>query len=81
VRVDATPCSTDIKDTEGNVLVTSYALYRPDGNWSVMLVNRDKNYPHTVRVLFEDSASQRTVSFADPVAQVSLGSEQYVWKD
>ncbi len=75
------PSSTDIKDTEGNVLVTSYAVHRPDGNWSVMLVNRDQNHPHTVRLLFEDSSSQRAASFADLVTQVSFGSEQYVWKD
>jgi hypothetical protein len=37
--------STDIKDSEGNVLVTSYALLRPDGNWSLMLVNRDETTP------------------------------------
>jgi hypothetical protein len=75
------PSSANIKDGEGNVLVTSYAVHRPDGNWSLMLVNRDQTHPHTVRVLFEDSASQRTASFSDPVTQVSFGSEQYVWKD
>src|SRR5205823_316658 len=31
------PSSTNIKDGEGNVLVTSYAVHRPDRNWSVML--------------------------------------------
>ena len=46
-----------------------------------MLVNRDQNQPHTVRVLFEDSSSQRAASFADLVTQVNFGSEQYVWKD
>jgi hypothetical protein len=39
------PSSTEIKDSEGNVLVTSYTLLRPDGNWSLMLVNRDEP-PH-----------------------------------
>ena len=63
------------------MLVTSYAVHRPDGNWSVMLVNRDENQPHTVLVLFQDSLSQRAASFRDPVSQVSFGSEQYVWKD
>src|SRR5208282_1191883 len=75
------PSSTDIKDSEGNVLVTSYAVHRPDANWSLMLVNRDRDHPHTVRVLFEDSGSRRTASFAGPVTEVSFGSEQYVWKD
>jgi hypothetical protein len=75
------PSSTDIQDDERNALVTSYAVHRPDGNWSLLLVNRDETRAHTVRVLFEDSASRRTASFAGPVREVSFGSEQYVWKD
>ena len=75
------PSTTDIKDSEGNVLVTSYAVHRPDGNWSLMLVNRDQNHPHMVRVVFEDSASHRQKFFSGPVTLVSFGSEQYVWKE
>jgi len=73
------PSSTDIKDAEGNLLVTSYAVLRPDGTWSLMLVNRDENNSHPVRVVFEDSKRKRAVSFAGPVTLVSFGSEQYVW--
>jgi hypothetical protein len=75
------PSSVEIKDDEGNLLVTSYALHRPDGNWSLMLVNRDESSPHTVRVAFEDSNSKRTKFFAGPVSVVTFGSEQYVWRD
>ena len=75
------PSSTDIKDSDGNVLVTAYALHRPDGNWSLMLVNRDETNPHKVRVTFEDSRKKRNASFAGPVTLVTFGSEQYVWKN
>ncbi len=75
------PSSTGIKDSEGNALVTSYAVHRPDGNWSLMLVNRDETNPHTVRVVFEDSKSKRSGPFSGPVTLVTFGSEQYVWKD
>jgi hypothetical protein len=75
------PSSSGIKDSEGNVLVTSYALHRPDGNWSVMLVNRDEANPHTVRVVLEDSESKRKASFSGPVSMITFGSEQYVWKN
>jgi len=61
------------------VLVTSYAVHRPDGNWSLMLVNRDSTNSHTVRVVFADATSKRPASFAGPVTVVSWGSEQYVW--
>src|SRR5215510_13181210 len=44
------PSSTDITDATGDTLVTSYTVHRPDGNWSVMLVNRDSANAHSVRV-------------------------------
>jgi hypothetical protein len=75
------PSATQIKDSEGNVLVTSYAVRRPDGNWSLMLVNRDHDHPHPVRVAFEGSAGVDKKSFAGPVRVVTFGSEQYVWKE
>jgi hypothetical protein len=71
--------STDIKDSEGNLLVTTYAVHRPDGNWSLMLVNRDETNPHVVRVVFEDSRGEQNSSFSGPVTFVTFGSEQYVW--
>jgi hypothetical protein len=71
------PSSVDIKDADGNALVTTYALHRPDGNWSIMLVNRDENNAHSVRVSFE-GGSKRS-GFSGPVRFVTFGSEQYVW--
>jgi hypothetical protein len=71
--------SSDIKDDAGNVLVTTYAVLRPDGNWSVMLVNRDENNAHAVRVVFADSRNNRETSFSGPVTFVTFGIEQYVW--
>src|SRR5271165_89769 len=75
------PSSTDVRDADGNVLVTSYVLHRPDGNWSLMLVNRDQSNSHTVRVQFEDSKKKQTGTFSGPVDLVTFGSEQYVWID
>lgn len=75
------PASTDLRDREGNVLVTSYAVKRPDGNWSLLLVNRDESNPHPARVVLEDAKSKRTGFFAGPVTMVTFGSEQYVWRD
>ena len=75
------PSSTGIKDGAGNVLVTSYAVRRPDGNWSLMLVNRDEAAAHTVRVAFADAAGKRSGSFSGPVTFVTFGAEQYVWKN
>jgi hypothetical protein len=66
------PSTTGIED------VTSYAVHRPDDNWSLMLVNRNETSPHTVTLSFNNSISKR--GFAGPVTMVTFGSEQYVWK-
>ncbi|MFL6350928.1 MAG: hypothetical protein ACJ74Z_03640 [Bryobacteraceae bacterium] len=74
------PSRSDVKDGAGNTLVTSYALLRPDGNWSLLLVNRDENSPHTVRILF-DRPGGGAVTFANAATAVTFGSEQYVWRN
>jgi hypothetical protein len=71
------PSSADVKDGDGNTLVTSYAVRRPDGNWSLMLVNRDENSPHTIRVVF--GGGGRDASFDGEVRLATFGAEQYVW--
>jgi hypothetical protein len=73
------PSSSDIKDADGNLLVTSYAVHRPDGNWSVMLVNRDEKNPHKVRVIFDNAMSKKDAFFSGPVTLATWGSEQYEW--
>ena len=69
--------SADIKDSQGNLLVTSYAVRRPDGNWSLMLVNRDENNSHPIRVVF--SGGHSDASFDGEVRLATFGSEQYLW--
>ena len=71
--------SIEVKDGDGNDLITSYALLRPDGKWSLMLVNRDEKNSHDVRVVFE--SAKHKVYFSGPVRLVTFGAEQYVWHD
>jgi hypothetical protein len=75
------PSASGIKDMEGNILVTSYAVHRPDENWSLMLVNRDESNAHSVRVVFKDNTSGRRSAFSGPVSVITFGSEQYEWRN
>jgi hypothetical protein len=75
------PTASKIEDGEGNQLVTSYAVHRPDGQWGLMLVNRDENMPHTVRIAFDDKQHKKSETFVGPVSFTTFGSEQYVWKN
>ena len=71
--------SSDIKDSEGNVLVTAYALQRPDGQWSLMLINKDHDKPHDVRIIFHDGDTARDGGFSGPVTSITFGKAQYQW--
>lgn len=73
------PSASDIQDGAGNDLVTSYAVLRPDGQWSVMLVNKDQENAHPVHLIFQDQSSGRDSHFAGSASMVTFGSEQYQW--
>jgi hypothetical protein len=73
------PSASDIVDGAGHKLVTSYAVLRPDGEWSLMVVNKDQENAHPVRIVFEDEKSGRETFYAGSVNMVTFGSEQYQW--
>jgi hypothetical protein len=71
--------SSDLTDGAGNLLVVTYPLLRPDGEWSLLLVNRDQFNAHDVRVNFSVAGAAHQFFFTGPVRMVTFGSEQYVW--
>jgi hypothetical protein len=71
--------SSDVKDTAGHTLVTAYALERPDKQWSLMLINKDHDNAHSVRIAFSGGAAGKQRSFTGPVTVISFGKEQYQW--
>ena len=73
------PSSSDVVDSAAHVLVTSYAVLRPDGQWSLMLVNKDQLNSQQVNISFHDSKSKKDSYFGGPVAMVTFGSGQYLW--
>jgi hypothetical protein len=71
--------ASDIKDAGGHVLVTAYTLLRPDGQWSLMLINKDRENPHPVRIVFRDADRKTDRHFEGSVSMVTFGSTQYQW--
>ncbi len=71
--------SSDVRDKEGHILVTAYAVERPDGQWSVMLVNKDRDNDHSVNVTFNDPAIGRDRFFSGKVDRVVFGAAEYQW--
>jgi hypothetical protein len=81
--VDATHelfrATSDVTAEDGNVLVTAYPVKRPDGKWSVMLINKDASHPHQVSVSFVDHSARKTGRFVGTVERVTFGAAEYRW--
>ena len=71
--------STDITDGAGNTLVTAYAVHRPDGEWALMIVNKDQENAHTVKVSFDDANQASPGAFTGNVTVKTFGKAQYQW--
>jgi NedA-like, galactose-binding domain len=71
--------STDVRDAAGNELLATYALHRPDGQWSLMIVNRDQQNARKVRLVFENRSARKEAGFSGEVRMVTFGAEQFQW--
>jgi hypothetical protein len=71
--------ASDITDGAGNNLVTVYAVDRPDGDWSLMIVNKDQENAHTVKIFFDDSRQLAVGTFSGTVSVKTFGKAQYQW--
>jgi hypothetical protein len=72
--------ASDVRAGDGTVLVTAYAVLRPDGEWSLLIVNKDRDRAHNVRIRFRGEAGPASDrSFLGPVAVSVFGAAQYQW--
>ena len=72
--------ASDARDPFGNLLVTAYVVERPDGQWSVMLVNKDKERAHAVVIRFAGEAGNADRYFTGPVDRITFGANEYQWR-
>jgi hypothetical protein len=73
------PTRSNVVDEAGHVLVTAYAVSRPDGKWSLLMINKDEKRAHTVGIVFRDDAAGRGLAFAGEVEVARFGPDHYVW--
>ncbi len=63
----------------GTDAVTAYPVQRPDGQWAILLVNRDLAKAHDVTVQFTTDSGTRYFSGAVTQIQFPSGAQSYVW--
>lgn len=72
------PSSSTVVDSRKRQIVTSHAVLRPDGQWAVMLINKDPKNAYSVALAFK-GASGGISHFKSPVASEVLDPANYVW--
>ena len=70
---------SDISDGAGHKLVTAYAVHRPDGEWSLLIINKDQENAHSVKISFDDVVQAGAGYFSGPVTVKTFGKAQYQW--
>ena len=73
--------TSDLADPKGRAMVVAYPLRRPDGQWAVMLINRDEDHPHRLRIVFHGDGADRVFGKNDPLQVVQYSPANYTWLD
>ena len=50
--------TTNVRNSRGEELVTAYAVHRPDGLWSLLLINKDPQRTFETNVIFRKASSE-----------------------
>ena len=69
--------NSDIINGNHDQIVTAYALRRPDGLWSVLLINRDPARTFQTSVIFRNETDGSVSRFAGPVDLFQFSGAQY----
>jgi F5/8 type C domain/Glycosyl hydrolases family 39 len=78
-RHELYPAKADLQDEAGHTLITAYAVKRPDGKWSLLLINKDPSNAHELAIEFNAGDKEKALRFAGTVKQVTFGAAEYVW--
>lgn len=71
------PASGDLIDGQGAAIVTVYALQRPDGQWALLLINKDPKNSQKAAISFNTGSTSQ--SFTGTVDLYTFNADDYVW--
>ncbi len=71
------PATTTAKNRKGEELITAYALLRPDGRWSLLLINKDPERAYDILVRFRNSKNGSFSGFNGSIDLFQFSGVQY----
>jgi len=73
------PATADLQDDAKRSLISAYAVKRPDGQWSLLIINKDPSNAHTAKISFDSGGRETAARFEGQVKIVTFGAAEYVW--
>jgi hypothetical protein len=70
------PAVSDVRNGNGDQMITAYAVHRPDGLWSLLLINKDPQRAYETSVVFRNAAGA-TGTFDGRLDIFQYSSKQY----
>jgi hypothetical protein len=74
------PAHADVTTGDGATPVSAYALQRPDGLWSLLLINKDPKRDWTLQIRFTGAAVGEEEFLRGPADLYQFSSIQYLWR-
>jgi hypothetical protein len=72
------PATSNVHNAEGEELITAYAVHRPDGLWSLLLINKDPKRGFQTNVVFRNPLMRSTGGLRGSVDTFQYSTKQYV---
>jgi F5/8 type C domain len=71
------PAVSDVLNNNDEQIVTAYAVYRPDGLWSLLLINKDPKRTYEPSILFHNELTGATSTFKGDLEVFQFSGAQY----
>ncbi len=71
------PAASDVKNSEGEQIITAYAVRRPDGLWALMLINKDPTRAYETNIVFRNTVTGAVSTFDGQIDLFQYWGEQY----
>jgi hypothetical protein len=72
------PAVSNVRNRDGQPIITAYAVHRPDSLWSLLLINKDRKHAYLTTQIFRNNASGSIERFAGQLDLYQYSHKQYV---
>jgi len=71
---------SNLKDNNGNQVVTAYPLYTHDGKWSILLINKSDKKDYHINLNINNGPNGQNTAFSMNADLYQFSKKQYDWK-